>query len=433
MSLDSIVTINIDTQTTSPTRKGFGVPLVAGFHNLFADRVRFYTSLLAMLADGFTTTSAIYRAAQAIFAQNPRVTKLAVGKFDVAAVQTINLTPVVKNTHEYSVTINGTVFTFTSDGTATAAEIVNGLLAAINAGTEPMTASNAANVLHLVGDVAGDLSSVVVDYGDFAYADITPDTMDVAGALATISLADDSWYALTLVDQSAVIIANAAAYIETVKKIAIFTTADSAVLDSVDTTDIASVIKAAAYARSAVIFTRTPGKYAGAGWEGEELPNDPGSSTWKFKTLSGVPVDVYTPTQENTLTTKRANYYEEVAGVNVTQEGITGSGEFIDVTIFVDWLQARMQERLFGILVNVKKIPFTDKGIALVEGAIRAQLREGVDVGGLVDNDQLQVIVPKAADVSPADKASRTLQPITFQAELAGAVHFLIINGTLTV
>lgn len=47
----------------------------------------------------------------------------------------------VLNSTLYTVTINGTDFTFTSDADATAAEIVAGLIADINGGAEPVTAS----------------------------------------------------------------------------------------------------------------------------------------------------------------------------------------------------------------------------------------------------------------------------------------------------
>lgn len=50
----------------------------------------------------------------------------------------------VANSTGYTVTINGTAFTYTSDGSATDAEIATGLLAAINGGTEPVKASGAA-------------------------------------------------------------------------------------------------------------------------------------------------------------------------------------------------------------------------------------------------------------------------------------------------
>jgi hypothetical protein len=166
---------------------------------------------------------------------------------------------------------------------------------------------------------------------------------------------------------------------------------------------------------------------------GEEFPNDPGSSTWAYKTLRGVTVDTYTETETNTLKAKRTNYYVQIAGVNTMLNGVTPAGEWIDVTIGIHWLTARLQERLFTTLVNVKKVPYTDKGISLIEGAVRAMLREAVRVGFLDDDENLSVTVPAAADATPADRAARVLQPVDFQGRIAGAIHEIVLNGTVTV
>lgn len=433
MSLDSIVSISIDAQTTSPTQKGFGVPLVVGYHTNFAERTRSYTSLAALLADGFTTSSAIYKAVAAILSQNPRVESVLVGRLTTPSTMTMNLTPAVANNALYRVTINGQVFDYTSDGTATATEIVNGLVALINAaGPLPVTASNVADVLRLVADTPGQVFSLEIDYARWTTIhNATTDGSGIAAQLAAISLENDAWYALVMDSHGEAEILAAAAYIETVEKIFIAVSGDSDVLTAL-TTDVASDLESFAYARTALMFHRKPHQYANAAWVGTLLPTTPGEATWKFKTLAGVQNDTFTETQLNNLTNKNANLYQEVAGINITQEGVTSSGEFIDVTTFVDWLKARMQERIFAILANLPKVPFTDAGIALIEGAIRAQLDQGVEVGGL-NPDGIQVIVPKASDVPQNDRAARRLTGISFQGVLAGAVHSVVINGTVTV
>lgn len=430
MSLDSIVNVSISAQTTSPSRKGFGIPLITQYHTHNTDRIRFYESLLAMTQDGFATTEAAYLAAKAVFAQNPRPLKVAIGRLTVASTMTIEFTPVVANLTAYKITVNGVTYTYTSDGSATAAEIVDGLVALILvAGVTP---SNVANKLHIVASTPGTLFTCYADDNALlTRQDITADTSGIAAQLAAISVIDDTWYCLLMTDMGIAQIEAAAAYIETVSKIAVFTTGDSDVLTA-SNTDVASVLKGFSYARSATVFHRKPHEYASAAWAGNQLPRDPGSSTWKFKTLPGISEDTFNATEITKLTAKHCNYYSEIAGIDITQEGVTSSGEFIDVTILVDWLKAQIQEGIFAVLAKLPKVPFTDHGIALIEGVIRSVLRAGVTVGGLVDDDVLDVIVPKAADVSSANKAARTLTGVTFQATLAGAVHSLTINGTVT-
>ncbi|MDA3807997.1 MAG: hypothetical protein PF440_08820 [Thiomicrorhabdus sp.] len=59
------------------------------------------------------------------------------------------------NAAVYTTTINAVAFSYTADATATAAEITAGIAAAVNAGTEPVTAVDNATYVALTADVAG--------------------------------------------------------------------------------------------------------------------------------------------------------------------------------------------------------------------------------------------------------------------------------------
>jgi hypothetical protein len=104
------------------------------------------------------------------------------------------------------------------------------------------------------------------------------------------------------------------------------------------------------------------GKCLPPGLAGRVLPLDPGSETWKFKTVAGVTPDVYTDTQRVNLKNRNANYYYTVAGVNIVTEGVVADGEFIDVIRFRDWIASHMAEGVFGALASANKVPFTDEG-----------------------------------------------------------------------
>lgn len=67
----------------------------------------------------------------------------------------VKITVTAANSTLYTVTINGTAFSDTSDADATKAEIVDLLVAAINAGTEPVTAIDGGDDLFLQADVGG--------------------------------------------------------------------------------------------------------------------------------------------------------------------------------------------------------------------------------------------------------------------------------------
>jgi hypothetical protein len=108
-------------------------------------------------------------------------------------------------------------------------------------------------------------------------------------------------------------------------------------------------------------------------------------------------------------------------------------GEYIDVIIFVDWLEARMRESIFFRLVNTKKIPYTQAGVTIIENEIRRVLAEGITNGGLAPNPQPKVTVPNVLALDPNLRATRTLEGISFEGRLAGAIHFTTVRGTVTV
>lgn len=80
MSLDDLVQITITAATATPTRPGFGKPLAACFHTVFPERTREYARPGDLISDGFTTSSAAYRMATAIKAQNPSVRRFKIGR-----------------------------------------------------------------------------------------------------------------------------------------------------------------------------------------------------------------------------------------------------------------------------------------------------------------------------------------------------------------
>jgi hypothetical protein len=216
----------------------------------------------------------------------------------------------------------------------------------------------------------------------------------------------------------------------------IFGTSSSSadVLDSGALTDIATQLFDLGYQRTFVLYSATADtEYPEAAWIGGQLPEQPGSNTWKFKTLSGTTVSRITSTEANAAKDVNANTYERVGGIALTSEGTMAGGEFIDVMIFVDWLEARMRESIFFRLVNTKKIPYTQAGVTIIENEIRRVLAEGIAGGGLAPNPQPTVSVPNVLATDPNLRATRTLEGITFEGRLAGAIHFVKVRGTVTV
>jgi hypothetical protein len=101
--------------------------------------------------------------------------------------------------------------------------------------------------------------------------------------------------------------------------------------------------------------------------------------------------------------------------------------------VFVDWLEARMSERIWFRLANSKKIPYTQAGATIIETEVRAQLREGQRAGGIDEKSAPVVITPDVLTISQNARAGRNFEGMKFEARLAGAIHFVKIAGTVTV
>lgn len=445
MALADIVTVNITVAALLAQAAGFGLPLILGRSQRFTPELtRSYTSLAGMVSDGFATTDEEYLAAQAVFAQEPRVPRVMVGRRTRATALLFDLVPVVVNSKAYKVTVNGTDVTFTSDGTATVTEITAGLKSAIDAlsvaGLTTTDNGGTTGKLRLTqGTAAANLRVVVADPALLGLEVVQADG-GIASDLADVLLENGSWYGVTVPTPSTAEAVALAAYVETLEKVAVLATQDTRVVTVAAATDAglgssgtaAQRCKTAGYARTAFLYHPNNGQQAGAAWLGRCSPFDPGSETWAFKKLSGVDTVVLTDTQETNAKAKNANVYVLVASVPVTLPGKVAAGEFIDVVRFRDWLRANLQIDVFNLLATARKVPFTDGGIAQLEGIVRARLANGVSVGG-IDPGTVVVTVPKAADVSSQDRAARNLTGIAWSCRLAGAVHAVTLTGTITI
>jgi hypothetical protein len=441
MSLEDIISVSITAQTTTISRLGFGVPLIARAHDVIASVVRSYTSLSAMTDDGWPATDPAVLIATKVSSQNPKPPSWKIGKranvfTQQVEIECINVTQGYVYEFDIVVGTTTTTISYTVLAAATPTTVAAAIAALVTA-VSGITAVAALGVITVDTDTAGDLVDYVgFDEPDsFTIKDTTTDPGIVADLTAIETVDPDGWYALLLDSNSEAEILAAAAWIEARKKIFLCNTTDSEVVDNTATTDVMSDLQGFAYARTAIIYSQARLlNWSGAAWAGHRLPSDPGSSTWAFKTLAGVAVDSnLTGGQVAVIESKGGNVYRTIASVNMTTFGITASGEYIDVTRFIDWLDQRIKERLFGLLINNPKIPYTDLGVDLVRGEVLAQLQQGISVGGLAADPVPVVTAPKVADISAANKATRILPDITFQATLAGAIHQIEVSGVLSV
>jgi hypothetical protein len=170
------------------------------------------------------------------------------------------------------------------------------------------------------------------------------------------------------------------------------------------------------------------------------LAYEAGSETWAHKQLASVYPSRLSGTQIKALKDKNVNYFTTYARKNVTQNGVVMAGEWIDTIRLRDWLKNDMQSRVYNLLLVEPKVPYTDRGIGLVETQMIASLKSAQTRGG-VSGDQYDenetlvpgyvVTVPRAASISGAQRVSRILSGCKFRARLANAIHAVEITGGL--
>ncbi len=432
-SIDDVVSVEISAQTAFPTRQGFGTPMFMAYHDANSDLFRTYASLAGLVADGHDPGSAVYQMVLSALSQNPRPRTIKVGRIttSVAPTYEITITSAVTDKH-VKMTIKD------SDGNST--DIDHTIL-----NTETTTTQVATAVETEVEAVSGITSSpsgaVITATGtsgkmfwfsgleNCTIKDITPDA-SIDDDLSAIQLIDDDWYGVAIQYASKMNTDVVAQWTETQNKIFICQTPNAEELTSggVQGKELADQ----EYNNSGIIFNRNTGDYIACGALGKMLPQDPGSNTWKFKTIAGSSADGLNETEIGYLDDQNMNHYDAIAGISMLRNGTMGSGQFIDVTIFIHWLSARMKERIFTVLANLPKLPYTNAGLAVLGAEMRAVLKLGEQVGGL-DPGTTSVFVPLVEDIDPGDRASRTVTGLTFSGRLAGAVHKVEIVGTVTV
>jgi len=174
--------------------------------------------------------------------------------------------------------------------------------------------------------------------------------------------------------------------------------------------------------------------YAGYG-----LPFDAGSTIWvnnKLPMSNGRNPDgnALDTTQQNNLNNRNANWTAFKGGVTYSRVGKVAAGEWIDTIRGRDNLKSDLEADIFDLLTNQqgKKIPYTDAGINIVAGVVETRLNDyKVNRGFLAD--PITISVPKAKDISRAEKVTRILNDMTFSANLAGAIVMVDLQGSLNV
>jgi len=251
-------------------------------------------------------------------------------------------------------------------------------------------------------------------------------------AIQDLEAAFNQWLFLITDAESDVDHTAIAAYIETTEKFYVIHTADADALTT--TVELGAALKALGYERTFGIYSSNADiGVPAAGWLGRFAPQQLGSAIWIYKPIIGIIPDSLTSTQLTNLKNKNLNCYTVVEGSPVVfGENKVFGGEYIDVMLGVQWIITRMRERVWGTLLNSRKVSFDTAGIAKIESDIRSVLAEATDLGILAADFAPVITVPNALSLTSAQRNTRILTGVTFEARLAGAIQKVDgIRGTV--
>ena len=308
--------------------------------------------------------------------------------------------------------------------------------------------------LSITAGVAGEFHSLSVTPLQSTTLQVVQNHVDpgIATDLAAILAVNKTWYGFCTAFNSKALVVEASAWALTNNKLLVAQTQDSDVINvaPLTGTDVGVKLLNTGSANAngggvALIYKSTTDDFADAAWLGACLSLIPGSETWAFKSLVGVPAETasywLSETQRSNAAGslsapggKQVNLYENVGGANITEKGTVSSSQYlyIDLVRGFAWLQANLSTAVFSGIIAGNKLPFTDAGIAVVEAEIRGVLKQGIANGLLTDNPAPTVTVPKASSVSSLDKANRLLEGVSYTCETAGAIQGVSIQGSVS-
>lgn len=456
--ISTVVNVQISLEAAGINQAGFGIP------NILTDEtpksswgselIREYADIDEVLED-WTSSDDAYKSAARIFGQTPRVPTLKISLEGSRVAQVVTLTfsadLVASNVvSAFTVSAGGKLETVTATTFAVSNANTLGLITAkLQALAGVNATDNGAHVITITSATAGvdiSVTTPTVTLGASQATAVVATTVassGVADSLSDISEQDDAWYGLLWTETNEDLVYTAAEYIQARRKIFLTVTQDADTIDANDTDDIGSTLSLATFDRTAVCYNADTSDHFDAGWMGRLFPYDPGSETWALKTIAGITRDDLTTSQRNAALDKNVNIYVTIAGQNKTLWGTMASGLFIDLRRGADWLWAQIEEGIYIKLADALKVPYTQRGINIIEEVVRAKLENGIRVG-LLSNDPYDpdngimepyiVSFPKINEISQQNKADRILPDGKFQARFAGAIHKVsILSGTITV
>jgi hypothetical protein len=162
--------------------------------------------------------------------------------------------------------------------------------------------------------------------------------------------------------------------------------------------------------------------------------------TAKFKSFSGAMATQLTTTEYKNLTGfvqgkgldksvgNFGNVFTYLGDRAIFAEGCTASGELISAEHGLLWLDYTLKYEVLNLFTNNDVVPYTDLGVGMLIGVTKMVLDMAV-ASGLLAEDSVTITADSVLNVPESQRANHIAPLITWDARLAGAIHYTAING----
>lgn len=160
-----------------------------------------------------------------------------------------------------------------------------------------------------------------------------------------------------------------------------------------------------------------------------------GTTQFLYKKLIGVKSPdsiVDTDTKQATLIAKGYTFAAVGNGETYSYgSGKVGSGDWIDIRLVMTWIVVNIRQRVFRTVTSLDKLGMENDGAAVIESDVRSVLMDARDLGMISRDAPILVTVPDVTTLTPAERHSRNLPRVEFEAQLTGAIIGTVIRGAV--
>ncbi|NRQ51986.1 DUF3383 family protein [Brevibacillus sp. HD1.4A] len=273
-----------------------------------------------------------------------------------------------------------------------------------------------------------------------------------ADAVAACRSANGDWYACYVVNATDQDIQGVAAAVEAMEPASVyFYTTDDADVASGTAGNIMETLNDLGYKRTFGLYSTTA--HAAAAVMGYAMGANTGLAnsayTLAYKTLVGVSPELLNTTQVSYILGVKGNLFTQYGGsgamYRLLVQGTMADGTHFDEVLNLDMLKAEIQIGAVNALVQSKKLPQTEEGMALLVSAIESQCEKSLSRGALAPGvwnaapvmslergDMLTrgylVLAESVTSQTQEDREARKAPPIYVPVKLAGAIEHVVIG-----